>query len=155
MKKYLFIVLAVLLMASVANATVVPGAVDAKAGPEVWVTSVYNNSGGSLAEGDLLVWQIGSSTGDDDNYVTTTTTADTHLVAGVVYKAAIATASRGLMALKGVAPIDVLGSVVDGSILCSSATAGEAGVCSDDAYAIGHAVASGDNTTVNAFIYGR
>lgn len=96
------------------------------------VIPVYNNSGGALDEGDVVVWDIGSSTGDNDLYVTTTTTAATGLVAGVVTKGGIGAGSSGSIVVYGMAECDhVEGGA--GTQLCTSTTAGAGGICSTTA----------------------
>ena len=67
MKKFV-IFLAILLLVSFTGMAESQLFVDPTAGPEVWVTSVYNNSGGALSAGSIVVWDIASSTGDNDNY---------------------------------------------------------------------------------------
>ena len=69
MRKFLFSIVALLLMVGVASAASIPGSIDPTAGPEVWVTDVYNNSGSTLDIGDVVVWEIDASTGDNDNYI--------------------------------------------------------------------------------------
>lgn len=145
MRKYLYVFLAILLVAGVAHAISIPQSEDPKTGPAVWTVPVYNNSGGTLDVGDVVVWDIASSTGDDDNYVTTTTTADTFLVAGVVYGNDILAASRGVIAVHGVVSVDLVTTshVNAGTLLCSGTTAGAAQACSDltsDNEAIGFSV---------------
>lgn len=93
------------------------------------VMPVYNNSGGALDEGDVVVWDIGSSTGDNDIYVTTTTTANTGLVAGVVTEAGCATASACSIIVFGPAQCDTAAAVISGETLCSSTTAGAGDSC--------------------------
>lgn len=94
---------------------------------------VYNNSGSALDEGDVVVWDIGSSTGDNDLYVTTTTTADTGLVAGVVAPGGIAAASVGSIIVYGLAQCDVgsLGVAAGGTICTASTAAGDGDYCAN------------------------
>ena len=126
-------------------------------GAEVCVTSVYNNSGSALDDGDVVVWDIGSSTGDDDNWVTTTTTADTYLVAGVV-EGAIGVAGQGIITTRGVTNVDfgTTGLGAAGSVLCSSTTAGSAGNCGGAASggwgAFGIVTTAVSSNSVNAYI---
>lgn len=141
MKKYLVCLLSLLLISGVAYGASIPNAVNPKDGPEIWLTEVYNNSGSALDAGDVVVWDIGSSTGDDDNYVTTSTTADTMLVAGVVYPAGIAASASGSIAIKGIVDCDVpsaSGTIAAGSYLCTSGVAGNGKVCTitDNTYAL-------------------
>ena len=84
----LFLILVALLFVSVGNADAwfVANPRDTAGGANVRIP-VYNNSETDLDEGDVVVWDLGSATGDDDLYITTTTTADTGLVAGVIASA--------------------------------------------------------------------
>jgi len=132
MKKYLYIFLTVMLLLSFTGLAQAQIAVDPKDGPEVWVTSVYNNSSSTVSRGDIVIWQISSSTGDNDNYITTTTTADTVLVAGIVYPADIATKKTGSIAVRATGiQVNTKGAPGAGAELCTSGTAGEAQTCSE------------------------
>ena len=163
MKKLLFISLAILLIAGVAGAVSMPQSEYAEEGPFVWTVPVFNNSGGTMDVGDVAVWQFSSSTGDNDNYVTTTTTADTLLVAGVIYPNDILNQDSGTMAIRGVVSIDVIangtiGTTNTGFLLCTSGTAGAAQRCSDpatDAEAFGFATSTFDGSNVTGYIFGR
>lgn len=133
MKKLLFLVLALLLglSTSVFALECSQSPEPQNGGPENCVTSVYNNSGSALDDGDVVVWDVGSSTGDNDNWVTTTTTADTYLVAGVV-EGTIAIGDSGFITVKGVTNVDTqaagdLNTVA--GLACSSTTAGAARSC--------------------------
>ncbi len=124
---------------------------DPTVGPCVVTMSVYNNSSGTMAVGDVVIWDVDAITGDDDNYVNTTTTA-TATVAGVVYPSAISTKERGSIAIYGAVDVDILGSVIANDKICASGTAGEAATCAHTAAYFGTAQATGINTTVKAFI---
>ena len=148
-------------MAGVAFAANIQGSVEPKSGgPEVWTLSVYNNSGSSMAAGAVAVWDIDNSTGDNDPWVTTTTTADTGIVAGVVYPTAIASGDSGTIAIKGVVSVTKLsgvGTSLGANVaLCSSGTAGSARACASatDKSSFGFATTSATAaaTTATAFI---
>ena len=149
MKKYLISLLSLLLVTGVAFGASIPSGVNPKEGPEIWLTEVYNNSGTALDAGDVVVWDIGSSTGDNDNYVTTTTTKDTALVAGVVYPAGIAASASGSIAIRGVVDCDLLAAqdAAAGSFICTSGTAGDGKVCqtATNSYAITTGTQSGNS----------
>lgn len=143
MRKLFLFLIAILLIAGIASAHTI--AINPKDGPMTQVIPVYNNSGSVLDAGDVVVWDIGSSTGDNDNYVTTTTTADTVIVAGVVYPADISTGDTGSIVIYGVVDCDISSIALPaGSVLCSSATAGAARACADgaDAKGFGHTLAA-------------
>ena len=98
-------------------------------GPVTCIESVYNNSGGTLDAGDVVIWDMEQSTGDNDNWVTTTTTADTYHVAGVVLDD-ITAGTSGTIVTRGFVAVDVAGglNVVDG-LACTSVIAGSARTC--------------------------
>lgn len=127
MRKFLFALLAVLLIAGMANAVSIPQSEDPNHGPGVWMVPVY--SAGALDVGDVVVWAIDDSTGDNDNWVETTTTANTSIVAGVVYPSAISAGGTGTIAIRGVVQVDVEGGIAAGDLLCTSSTAGTAKSC--------------------------
>jgi hypothetical protein len=139
MKKFLFSVLAVLLMAGTAYAVVV----DPQDGPMILTVPVYNNSSYIMGTGSVVIWDIGSSTGDNDNYVNLTTTADTYLVAGIVYPTDIASGKTGSIAVYGVVDCDSVGTAYATAALCTSTTQGQVNVCStaaEDANRVGFAI---------------
>ena len=133
MRKYIFALLAILLLAGVAVAASIPQSEDPNNGPGVWMIPVHAES--ALDVGDVVVWDIDASSGDDDNWVETTTTASTGLVAGVVYPNAIDAGGSGTIAIRGVVQVDFdsggIGAAM--SLLCTSATAGSATNCNNDA----------------------
>ncbi len=150
--------MAVLLIAGPVSAASIPGVEDPKDGPGVWLVPVFNNSGATLDEGDVVVWDISSSTGDNDNYVTRTTTADTFLVAGVITNSSVVDQSTGTIAIRGVVTVDTTTSVGIGSLMCSSGTAGSATQCSStvsDADAFGFATAASAAGTATVYVFGR
>jgi len=158
MKKILSFLFAILLMAGIASAD---GIGAGSTGFPNEYRTVYNNSSGTLDAGDLVIWDIGSSTGDDDAYVTTTTTADTFLVAGVVVSD-ILDGQTGTILTKGIIDIDLGAAHSIGganALLCSDGTtAGGVDVCSSttsDADAIGYSVAAAGASTVKAYVFGR
>ena len=133
------LILALLLISLTGVAQASPYAYDPTNGPSALVVPVYNNSGGTLDEGDVVVWDHDASSGDDDFYVTTTTTAETGIVAGVVAGGGCATASTCNMVIWGIAQCDVNSvGVTEAGTLCTSSTAGSGKSCLDSAikYAI-------------------
>ena len=60
-----------LFVTSSASAANIPLVTSPSDGGEKWLMNVYNNSGSALDEGDIVVWDIDASTGDDYMYVTT------------------------------------------------------------------------------------
>lgn len=149
----LFALLVIASGANLAHAIGIPSSEDPKDGPAVWTVPVYNNSGSTLDVGDVVVWDIGSSTGDDDNYVTTTTTADTALVAGVVYRNDIAAGDTGTIVVHGVVDVDVLAGLQSaGGIACTSATAGSARNCTNDAHGFGIVTQGASGGTAKVYV---
>ena len=102
MKKFL-IITALLMFTVNANAANIQSSVEPKSvGPEVWVDSVYNASNTDFDAGDVVIWTIGDSTGDNDLWVTTSTAstgAANNLIAGVVYPVAIVSGDIGSIAV--------------------------------------------------------
>lgn len=135
MKKYLLFVLAILLSVGVANAAGIPVVVDPLNAPEVWTQEVYNNAGSALTSGTVVVWNMASDTTDANyayrtSWVSTTTTADDVLVAGVVVDDSIPAASTGTIAIYG--PVyarvaDASDAVTAGDLVGTYTTAGLVG----------------------------
>lgn len=160
MKKFIVFLMAILFLGVATPSQAYFGAADAQtteSSGSVKVT-VYNNSGSDLDVGDVVVWDIGSSTGDNDLYITTTTTADTGIVAGVVYPSAISTGNQGAIVVYGFAECDTSSLGINaGGTMCTSGTAGagdtcaNAGTAGNNAYAIASAVGTA-SAQVNCFI---
>jgi len=152
MRKVLFALLAVLFIAGVAFAHTI--GVDPKAGPMIQTIPVFNNHASTTMDaGDVVVWDIGNSTGDNDNYVTLSTTADTGLVAGVIWPASIVAQSTGTMAIYGMVECDVAALVVsEHDQLCTSTTSGAGKGCAFSAAGAGgnnYAIAGVASTTAS------
>ena len=164
MRKFFLCLLAVLLISGTAYAVSMPQVEYSKEGPGVWLVPVYNNDSTDLAAGDVVVWDIGSSTGDDDNYVVDTTTANTVIVAGVIWPKTIAVGDSGTMAIRGAIKCDVItvGTtpgishiyVEGGSMLCTSGTAGEAHACpwGSEGLSFGYAINAADGATTECMV---
>ena len=153
-KKFLFLA-ALLFLARAVFAANIPDVEDPKDGPAVWLMPVYNNSGGTLDVGDVVVWDTDASTGDNDNYVNTTTTADTYIVAGVIYPADITAGNSGTIAIRGVVQVDVVSAeqlgVVNGPA-CTSGTAGAARSCTTNAAMFGHVTQVNSGTSALVYV---
>jgi len=163
MKKLFLVSLAILLTVGIAHAVSFPQSEDAKNGPGIWYVPVYNNTS-ALSKGDVVVWDIASSPGDNDNYITTTTTSDTFIVAGVVWPFAIGAGGRGTIAVKGVVDVNTesdgggISTATANWLLCTGNTAGRAQVCSDlvtDPNSFGFTTAARSDTVVKSYIIGR
>ena len=101
----------------------------------VTLREVYNNSGGALARGDIVIWDHANST-PDSLRVTTTTTAFHNDVAGVVYSDSIASAGIGFIIEEGpftflkvngttdIAAGDMIGTFTTAKIAQKSTTGG-------------------------------
>ena len=155
MKKLLFLVLALLLglSTSVFARECSQSPEPQNGGPENCVTSVYNNSGAALDDGDVVIWDIEQSTGDNDNWVTTTTTGDTFLVAGVV-EGSIAIGDSGTITVYGVTNVDwVNGATLIDTPACSGTTAGAGRGCSTEAANFGIVVTAASSNTANVCVY--
>ena len=92
---------------------------------------VFNNeSSTTMDAGDVVVWDISSSTGDNDAYVKLSTTADTGIVAGVVWPSDILAQTSGSMVIWGIVECDIGADGVGAdSPICSSATSGGGDQC--------------------------
>lgn len=146
MRKLLLSIFALLLVFGLVGTADAYKAYDPKSGPYVETIPVFNNSGGTLDAGDVVVWQFDSSTGDDDFYVTTTTTADTNIVAGVVWPTSIGDQAVGSIAVWGIAECDLSANGIGAhGTICTSTTAGAGDMCEDNdaAYAIATTAGAG------------
>ena len=160
--KKLFILIAILLICSVSTSQAfftIADPQNAELGANVKIP-VYNFSSSALGEGDVVVWDVGNSTGDNDLYVNTTTTASTALVAGVVSQGGIAAKSAGSIIVYGLAQCDVgVSGAAAGSILCSGTVAGDGLLCSSTANeSFGYAITSeaiGRNGQGKCFVGGK
>jgi len=157
MKKLFLSLLAILLIAGVAYAVSIPVVEDATTGPGVWLVPVYNNLGSTMDAGDVAIWDIDSSTGDNDNYVTTTSTAETGGVAGVVYPNDITAGDTVTIAIRGVVNVDTVTQslIVADTPLCTSTTAGSAAACTTatgEARNFGRALATHSGNSVLMYV---
>ena len=116
-------------------------------------------SAGALDAGDVVVWAINDSTaGTDDNdlWVATTTTADTQLVAGVVWPSAIAAGGTGSIAIYGMAECDLSSFGAEANTpLCTTGTAGAGDLCASSTAANSYAittVAGDQSAQVKCFV---
>lgn len=89
--------------------------IDTAAG--VYIDNVLNNSGTTLQTGDVVVWDNTA-----DRAVTTTTTEDNKLTAGV-WLGRTAAANYGRVQVRGVGLVRTLAAVAIGDLLTSSTTA--------------------------------
>ena len=108
MKKYLFIILALLLMIGVANATNIPVGVDPQNNPIVWAEAVYNGSGATITSAYIVSWDFDTSdvseAWNDDmcNWVKTASEADDIWTAGVLpYGRNLANGDVGSIIIRG------------------------------------------------------
>ena len=136
MKKFLFLVLALLLVCGSANAAGIPTGVDPKNAPEIWTAEVYNNAGSALTSGTVVVWGMSADTSDASYayrtmWVTTTSTNDDINVAGVVVDPSIAAGDVGTIAIWGPVYTRVADSsdavTADQIVGCANGVTGQAG----------------------------
>lgn len=133
MKKYL-IMIAVLLFVMTGSANAAwfiadPQVTDGAASVKI---SVHNDVANAvtLNTGEVVIWDIDASTGNNDLFVATTTTANTGLVAGVIWPTAIEAGNSGSMVVYGFAECEVgKGGVKAFGLLCTGATAGSGDGC--------------------------
>ncbi len=149
--KKLFLAVLFLGLAVSSYSASIPTSIEPKAGgPEVWVQSVYVDTGSTALDvGDVVCWDGDSSTGDDDSWVEQCSAADTYLVAGVVWPAGIAAGASGTIAIKGPVQVDAVAASlgVANGLACSSTTAGSARSCTTDAANFGIVVTGNTGTS--------
>ena len=103
--KKLLVILAILSLTGIAYGAGIPLVADPENAPEVWTQEVYNDSGGTLVSGDVVVWDYTDSDMyniDELNmFVTTTTTADDIATAGVIVDSSVPDQTEGTIAIYG------------------------------------------------------
>lgn len=157
MKKFI-IFLAILLLVFMTGLAQAQLFVDPDAGPEIWVTSVFNNSSSTISKGSIVIWDIDESTGDNDNYINTTTVVDTSQAAGIVWPVDILSKEIGSIVVRGTGITVIVTTnttgVQEGTQLCTSGTAGTAGHCSEiaDPNNIGFCTSDNSGGTCVAYI---
>lgn len=130
MKKIIFLSLAILLIGSLAYGHQISSDPSGSMTSQFPGVKIDVYSAAALEAGDVVIWAIQDSTGDNDAWVEGTTTADTGLVAGVIWPNAIGAGASGSMVIYGMAECDTnsLG-VAEGGLLCTSTTSGNGGNC--------------------------
>jgi hypothetical protein len=131
MKKFLFVILALLFSFGVANAAGIPTVTDPQNGPEVWTVEVYNDSGSDLTSGSVVVWDLTdtdmSAINSRKMYVTTASGADDVAVAGVVVDPELSSGTVGTIAIWGPVAVveETAGSMNAATLVAAAATAGK------------------------------
>ena len=108
--------------ATITNANITRRYEWSNAADGVYLDSVLNNSGGTLEDGDVVVWDASA-----DRAVTTTTTYDDVLLAGV-WRGRTAAAGYGRVQVRGIGYVNGDASITRGDALVTSATTKKAGV---------------------------
>src|SRR3990167_5749835 len=136
MRKYLFIILALLLTIGVANvyAAGIPVGVDPANSPEIWTMEVYNDSGSTLSSGAVVVWDYTDSDMYDLDlrkmYITTSATADDIATDGVIVTPSCVNGDICSMAIFGPVAVrlnSASGSLITAGDLVGIDAAGKAG----------------------------
>lgn len=164
-KLFLFALFSLVLLSSSAMAAGIPLAVDPQNEPEVWTTEVYNNSGGSLGSGTVVVWDFNSVTTpagytDRLNYVTTTITADDIRVAGVLLPndcpngAVCSIAIRGPVYAYTADSTDALTASQSVATTTLRGQCGQAGTATVNTGILGYAISAAPNTVANGGLGG-
>lgn len=117
------------------------------------VITVFNNSGSTLSSGAVVVFDTsgtGVSAGSTlGGYVTTTTSADNDLVAGVVLSNSITDQRRGSIVVHGPALTNFAnatdGTATAGTPVGTTTVAGQAGNAGSDAATLGTALETDSN----------
>lgn len=102
--------------------------------PGVYLDNVLNNSGLTLEDGDVVVWDVGT-----DRAVTTTTTEDYVLTAGV-WRGYTANGGYGRVQVRGIGYVKANAAVTRGNTLTSSTTVRQAAVATSPCRNIGAAL---------------
>lgn len=105
---------------SITNANITRRAEPANAADGVYLDTVLNNSGGTLEDGDVVIWDSTA-----DRAVTTTTTTDNILLAGV-WVGRTANGGYGRVLVEGIKYVNGGAAITRGSILVNSGTAKQA-----------------------------
>lgn len=105
---------------SITNANIAPRHEWINAANGVYLDNVVNNSGGTLVTGDVVIWDATA-----DRAVTTTTTADDPLTAGV-WVGRTANGGYGRMLRLGIGYVNGGAAITRGDTLVNSATAKQA-----------------------------
>lgn len=131
MKKYLFVILALLLLSGVANAANIPVGVDPQNYPEVWTQEVYNGSGATINSASIVIWDYDTSNPDgtwnDDRcaYIKAPTEADDIWTAGVTpFGTDVANGTTTSIIIRGPAFVKTGASGTVNTLVGSTATSG-------------------------------
>ena len=159
MKKILGLSLILLLFAGVSFATNIPKVTAPESTSEVWLAEVYLNSSTAADDGDVLIWDIDASTGDEFMYVIQTTTANTGPIAGVAY-GDISANSVGRIVIWGQYDVDLSGAngaaggIGNPIITSTTSGAGNPVTTGGSIYHVGYLLESTTktSTTASAFI---
>lgn len=138
MKKFIFVILALLLTLGVANATNIPVVTDPKNYPTVWTELVYNGSGSDIVSGYVVDWDFDTSDSDagsiyDDTapWVKVNSTADSIWTAGVVpFGQNIINGNVGRIVIKGPTPVKMSSS---GQCTVNTVVSASSGKATDEA----------------------
>lgn len=101
---------------SITNAVITPRHEWVNAASGVYLDNVLNNSGGTLVDGDVVVWDTST-----DRAVTITTTFDDPLLAGV-WRGRTANGSYGRVQTEGIGVVNASAAITRGTVLVTSAT---------------------------------
>lgn len=164
MRRLLLVALAVLFMAGIAFADGVPTGVDAKNQPAIWTKTVYNSYTSALTSGTVVIWNFDAATGDYADllpYVTTTTSADSIKVAGVVISDSIEAGGVGEICVYGAVLTliaDSTDTVAEDELVGTCSVRGQAGAFATSTnngylgYVIHDRATNGDWTLMAVFV---
>lgn len=105
---------------SITNANITPRHEWANAASGVYLDNILNNSGGTLVDGDVVIWDSSA-----DRAITTTTTADNKLLAGV-WRGRTSNGGYGRVQVRGVGYVNGGAAITRGDVLVNSSTAKQA-----------------------------
>lgn len=101
---------------SIINANITPRHEWANAASGVYLDNVLNNSGGTLVDGDVVIWDATA-----DRAVTVSTTFDDPLLAGV-WRGRTANGSYGRLQVRGIGYVNASAAVTRSAVLVHSST---------------------------------
>jgi hypothetical protein len=127
---------------SIVKANITPRHEWANAAAGVYLDNILNNSGVTLQDGDVVIWDTST-----DRAVITTTTADDVLLAGV-WRGRTANGSYGRVQVQGVGYVNANAAITRGAILVTSTTAKQAGV--PTSFSVGAELGRALETTVGS-----
>ena len=127
MRKFLAVLALLLAGSGVVFADAIPDVVSSTTTSR-WTRTVFNDSGGQLVSGQIVVWDTDDTEYDRSGYpyITTTTTADDIDTAGVMLNQTCADQTPCEIVVKGWALTDIPTGLTEDTVISTGTTAGRA-----------------------------